>query len=790
MHSISNFLLPFAAVFFFAAPALAQCQAVVTPSEGVPGVFGQVDVAMPWDPDGPGGNPEWVVVAGTFTLAGDAATRNIAAWDGQSWRSFGPGLGTAVTALAVMPNGDLVAAARFTGGLSQVLRWSGGQWVQTGGALFTGTIQCMATSPTSGDLWVGGDIVSPSNPSATGLAVYTGATWISVGAVAGGDVRCIAFDAAGAAFVGGSFTSIGGTALPSLARYVPFAGWQPLGPGIGSPVAGLTVLSGGQVAAFVPNGLVRHWSGSAWSVPVQPFPFLAQKLCSGPSGAFLTFTTSTFSATSVARWSGSSWVVDPQLSAGGVPLADLGGGDLLSEVSWGSTSPAAGLTRLRIVDTGGAQTLGSGFVGKPLARSYPSRGMFAIGAHWSAAAATSRTLSHWSGSSWEPVPGVPSDFLPLCFGETSGGDVLVAGHRNGSTVVLQLTSAGLVEHLVTSSALYPLKVAMVGPQEFFIAAGPASPTPIYHCVGGVATLAHMAVHVSGLFLDIQGSLLMLLPANQPAVLRYTAGVWTNDGLFHSGSPQLVIGSYAPSGDVHVDGALALPGGATALGARWNGAGWSAAAPVGARATPSLTATLPGGDTVTASGSLLVRSSAAGGQVIAGFDGPVEQVLLDEDGVLHAFGNFSSSAGVAAGFHAPIASSCPATVTTLGATCTGPGSLVLTTTAKPWAGTTFTAQLDGLPPGSLTVVAYGFDPVDVLLSAFLPEAVPGCRLLTTLEVMSAGIAAGAVQQTVLALPAIPAAIGEELYHQGFVLDVGSGSLQVSSSNALYLLVGAW
>lgn len=793
MNTISNSLLPFAAVLFSAAGALAQCKAVVTPSEGVPGVYGQVEVAMPWDPDGPGGNPAWTVIAGSFTLAGDAATRNIAAWDGQQWQAFGPGLGTAVTALAVMPNGELVAAARFAGGLSQVLRWSGGQWLVLGSALFSGTIQCMAVSPVNGALWLGGDIASSFSPTAAGIAVYTGGSWTNVGAVGGGEVRCITFDASGTAYVGGSFTSIGPFALPSIAKYTPSSGWQPLGAGIGSPVIGMALLPSGQIAAFAGSDLVRHWNGSSWILPVQPQPLFAQRFCVGSSGVLLVATSasSPSSPSFVSRWTGTSWQVDSVLTSTGVPLAELGGGVVLSRSTWGAASSSSGVARLRLVGTGGEQTLGGGFLSQPRGRYFPRHAMLlAIGPYWSQTAASLRSVTEWTGTAWQPVAGIASDFDAFCLLETPAGDPLVGGHRGGSTVVMRRIQSGWVEHHVASALLYPQSVVMVGAQDFFVAAGPFGMTPIYRYVGGVGTLLHNPLATSGLFLDPNGDVLMLLSANQPATLRFTGGIWVNDGLLHAGTPQVLRGSYEASGSVLVLGALNLPGGALAGGARWNGSTWSATLPIGSLLPPP-SAVLPGGDEVQAVGGLLVRDGPSGTQLIAGFDGAVSQLQLDQDGTLHAFGGFASSSGVPAGFHAAVVSSCPATATTYGATCSSSvGSLVLTTAAKPWAGTTFTAQLDGLPAGALTVVAYGFDPVDVLLSVFLPEAVPGCRLLTTLEILSAGISAGSAIETSVALPAIPAAIGEELHHQGFVLDASSGSLQVSSSNALQLVVGAW
>jgi hypothetical protein len=55
-----------------------------------------------------------LVAGGTFAIADSAFINNIARWDGTTWQPLGSGIGGRVTALAMLPNGDLVAAASST----------------------------------------------------------------------------------------------------------------------------------------------------------------------------------------------------------------------------------------------------------------------------------------------------------------------------------------------------------------------------------------------------------------------------------------------------------------------------------------------------------------------------------------------------------------------------------------------------------------------------------------------------------------------------------------------------
>ncbi len=112
------------AVFFAAVPASAQCTDQWLPSEGLPGLNGDVSATVVYD-DGSG---PALYVGGYFTIAGEAIANRIAKWDGTSWSSIGaPPSPYAVYDLEVYDdgNGDALYVARW--GWVPVQKWDGVQ---------------------------------------------------------------------------------------------------------------------------------------------------------------------------------------------------------------------------------------------------------------------------------------------------------------------------------------------------------------------------------------------------------------------------------------------------------------------------------------------------------------------------------------------------------------------------------------------------------------------------------------------------------------------------------------
>jgi hypothetical protein len=134
VHGLVSLLILAAA----GTPLLAQCATQWLPGAGLAGTDNTVQASILWDPDGPGPAPSLVVFAGRFSMAGDVPASRIAAYDLQSgaWSSFGSGLNGDVWDLAVLPNGNLVAAGSFTsaGGVSanRIRRPRGGRGLRRG----------------------------------------------------------------------------------------------------------------------------------------------------------------------------------------------------------------------------------------------------------------------------------------------------------------------------------------------------------------------------------------------------------------------------------------------------------------------------------------------------------------------------------------------------------------------------------------------------------------------------------------------------------------------------------
>ena len=99
-----------------AATASAQCATQWVPGPGLPGTNGRVNAVLPWDPDGAGPLPPQIAIAGSFTIVGNQTVSRVAVYDPVTGTAapLGAGVNDTVWALAVLPNGDLVAAGQFS----------------------------------------------------------------------------------------------------------------------------------------------------------------------------------------------------------------------------------------------------------------------------------------------------------------------------------------------------------------------------------------------------------------------------------------------------------------------------------------------------------------------------------------------------------------------------------------------------------------------------------------------------------------------------------------------------
>jgi hypothetical protein len=292
--------------------ALAQTFPPGDCSEGWVRTFGELNGpvrAMAFQPPAAGGGPE-----GSIIIGGDFTSVTVPGWVFPALgvarvdlavlsnpQQLGSGVtGGRVSAVAVLPGGDIVVGGAFTaaGGtpVGRIARYisATGAWSTMAGGV-NGSVLGLLTLP-DGNLLVSGNFstVGPGIAS-RGIALYRPATntWESLGGGLGGNnpfASGMALTANGDALVVGTFTSVGGVPASNAARYRPSTGaWSAIG---GAPSVGFgavvelpdgQVLLGGYGSAY---GLARYDpTTQSWTGPLITNPTYA--LARLPDGSSL-----------------------------------------------------------------------------------------------------------------------------------------------------------------------------------------------------------------------------------------------------------------------------------------------------------------------------------------------------------------------------------------------------------------------------------------------------------------------------------------------------------------------
>jgi hypothetical protein len=134
---------------------------------------------------------------------------------------------------------------------------------------------------------------------------------------------------------------------------------------------------------------------------------------------------------------------------------------------------------------------------------------------------------------------------------------------------------------------------------------------------------------------------------------------------------------------------------------------------------------------------------------------------------------------------------PASAVVAGAGCAGD---VLAPSTLPWIGATFQATASGLPSPCLACVVFGLTPLapPLALAAVLPQAVPGCFLHTSPDLILASYETTGTLTTQLAVPNAPSLVGATFQNQVVSLQVDAGLqiLAITSTNGLAMTIGAY
>lgn len=809
-RSVRSLSFCLAASAWFGTAASAQCNLFVQPHHGVPGVDGEVVAAATWDPDGPLGLPPHLVVGGQFAVASNLTARNIAAWNPAtgSWSALGVGLDARVVAVAVGPNGDLFAA--MDSPTTALARWNGSTWVPVVAGAST-TVRALATL-TNGDLAVGGTFTSIGGVAASNVARWNGTTWTGFGTgvvhpvlalvqAPGGDLVAaadpagapgldhvmrwngVAWSNLGAGFdshvfalaampngdivAGGGFTSVGGVNVEHIARW-DGASWSALGPGRPSLVSALAVLpngdlvAGGDGASFAYPPTAR-WNGTTWSTMAASLDYSVSALTVLPGGELVAggrfVRSGNLVASGVAKWNGATWS-----AVGAVPSQQQG----MTGPGWWESEVYA-------------------------LESLPNGDLVAAGTFANAGGAAAQHVARWNGVSWSQVGSRPDGYV-VALAKLPNGELIAGGGFTafGSIPAANVArwdgtnwvamGAGLV-NWATALAVLPngdVLAATLG--QIWRWNGTAWST--FATVAGVFDLCVLAngdVVAAGSFGLING-------VSVPYLARWNGAVWSMLGSGVSGLVVHVL--QMPNGDLVASGNFSVAGGVAANRiARWNGAAWS---PLGTGALGSAMALLPDGSLATARAGGIERWDGAAWSSISGpVDGTVRSMHMLPGGQLAVGGGFSSIGGVPSVRIALIATPCPASTTSYGTSCTGAIGDSLIATSLPWEGGTYRARNTvGLPPNWLVISVLGFAPLSVPLATLVPQGMPGCNLLASLDRLDLVVPTAGVAEVLIPVVSTPSLLGGAVYHQlvGVGFDPSGAISWFVGTNGLEVRVG--
>lgn len=618
------------------------------PGHGLPGVDGFVRALAMWDPDGSGPVPSRLVVGGDFTVAGQAIVNNIAMWDGNTWSPLGTGMNGSVNALVTLPNGDLIAGGDFStaGGVVCVwiARWDGKSWSPLGTRNHSVDlsvelpempgVSALAALP-NGDLIAGGrfgvlDILRCSN-----IARWNGETWSALGEGVSGRVCALAVLPTGCLVVAGDFTSAGNVQCSRVAHW-DGKSWSALGKGMNGGddcvVSTLATLPSGDLIAagtFTMAGSVRcdnvaRWDGKSWS-PIGPG--LGSRLTQHSDNCTFTirdsgkravvrslvvlrngdliaggaFTkTGDLSCYYLARWNGESWstlmsdwLYRPVESILTLPTGDLVIGGFFKDI--------AGVPCLNIARYDGRSwhSFGLGTNDTIVALRVLSNGDLVAGGDFTTlGGALCSYVARFDGNSWLPV-GKGMDFVVNAFATLANGDLIAGGSfKSAGGVPCSYVARwdGRAWYAMSSGigdkAIWPTVYALVTlPNGDLVAGG------VFTSAGGVPcnnvarwngkTWSALGEGVNG-----QVRALAVLPAGGLAVAGHftsAGGVSCNGIACWDGRNWSSLGTgvsldqtagvraltVLPNGDLVAGGDFTTAGGAQCNGiARWNGAAWS------------------------------------------------------------------------------------------------------------------------------------------------------------------------------------------------------------------------
>lgn len=239
------------------------------------------------------------------------------------------GVNNQVNSVAVAPNGILYAAGDFTaaggGAASHIAQYDPGSntWSALGSGISGGaaTVNAMAVAP-DGKLYVGGGFTTAGGGAAANIAVWNPdtTTWAAIGTGLNNSVITITVVNTTTILLGGDFTDIGGgpggTYNRIIQRNIGTSTWSALGTGMDNSVfkiqmgwdgylyaVGTFTTAGGSAAASR-----ARWNGTAWTALGTPTGTLTHSLSVGANGVvYVVGYGSGATSYDIQEWANGTW---------------------------------------------------------------------------------------------------------------------------------------------------------------------------------------------------------------------------------------------------------------------------------------------------------------------------------------------------------------------------------------------------------------------------------------------------------------------------------------------------
>jgi hypothetical protein len=248
-----------------------------------------------------------LIAAGEFDWAGQERVRNIARWDGATWKPLGAGIDGGVGAMTVF-NGELVVAGTFNhaGGVqvNNIAAWDGTRWRALGDGVGPGVA---SFTEFEGKLIATGSFHRAGGREAHGVASWDGERWTRVGLGLFDLPRLVIVHDATLIAAG----NIDWTGYEKVASVVRWTGerWESLGSGLGRTGEVMSLLeANGGLLAILSSGDMYFWDGATWTLRGRiPFHPTAVVIHAGFLYAAGLHSESNTMIPDIARWDGIAW---------------------------------------------------------------------------------------------------------------------------------------------------------------------------------------------------------------------------------------------------------------------------------------------------------------------------------------------------------------------------------------------------------------------------------------------------------------------------------------------------